>query len=217
MIEGKLGHHFQVDEMRHIASTACPAFTACRSAERCCCPCTSRPPCPAFTAHKKGHFGWSCFQPRLGAQPAWFMLCTKELERAQTQDSLSDSTFSSWWSLHCRVWMLGTEHVPSSPELVPKGPIRNSSSTKHCPASHKWQTMQKHPHLEECDLGPSISTNFQRYPASKQVTQSSTHSRSSVLGRHSSSVPISKDTAEPTLLTASNHMPLGRAAFKHLI
>lgn len=53
MIEGKLGHHFQVDEMRHIASAACPAFTACRSAERCCCPCTSRPPCPAFTADKK--------------------------------------------------------------------------------------------------------------------------------------------------------------------
>lgn len=50
MIEGKLGHHFQVDEMRHIASPTCPAFTGCRSAEGRCCSCTARPTCPAFTA-----------------------------------------------------------------------------------------------------------------------------------------------------------------------
>ena len=52
MIEGKLGHHFQVDEMRHIASPAGPAFTGCRSAERRCCSCITRPTCPAFTADK---------------------------------------------------------------------------------------------------------------------------------------------------------------------
>lgn len=50
MIEGKLGHHLQVDEMRHTTGPACPAFAACRSAERCCWGCTAQPTCPAFTA-----------------------------------------------------------------------------------------------------------------------------------------------------------------------
>lgn len=147
------------------------------------------------------------------------MSCTKELERAcacQTGPSPAD--------LITVLPAANAEHrahpscqLPSSWEFLPKGPIRNGSSTTHCPASHKWQTMQKQPHLEECGLGPSISTNFQRYPASKQVTQSGTHSRSSVLGRHSSSVPISKDTAEPTLMITSNLVLLDGAAFKHLI
>lgn len=59
MIEGKLGHHFQVDEMRHIASPACPGFVGCRSAERHGCWCSARPTCPAFTADK------SMFQRKL--------------------------------------------------------------------------------------------------------------------------------------------------------
>lgn len=52
MIEGKLGHHFQVAEMRHVASPASPAFTAYRSAERHCCSCSARPTCPASAADK---------------------------------------------------------------------------------------------------------------------------------------------------------------------
>lgn len=142
------------------------------------------------------------------------MSCTKELERAcacQTAASPAD-VIAALPGVNAEQGAHPSCKLPSCQELLPKGPIRNGSSTTHCPASHRWQTVQKHPHPEECDLGPSISTNFQRYPASELH---STHSRSSVLGKHSSSVPVSKDTAEPTLLIASKQM-LDRAAFKTL-
>lgn len=96
MIEGKLGHHFQVAEMRHIASPACPAFTACRSAESHCCSCSARPTCPASAADKSA-LGWSCFQPGLWAQPARFTQRMKDLEKSLC---LSDSTYLSWFQRH---------------------------------------------------------------------------------------------------------------------
>lgn len=91
MIEGKLGHHFQVDEMRHTASAACPAFTACRTAERCCCPCTSRPPCPALTADKKDILAEAAFSQDWELSLPVYVV----YKGAGKSLCLSDSTFSS--------------------------------------------------------------------------------------------------------------------------
>lgn len=151
MIEGKLGHHFQVDEMRHIASTACPAFTGCRSAERCCCPCTTRPPCPAFTADKKHILAeaafsqdWELSLPGLcRVRRSW-----KELVPVR-QDLLQ-----LIWSLCCRLQMLSTEHIlpasshppqssfPRDPSRMAAAPhtAQHPPSDRLCKNTPSWRT-----------------------------------------------------------------------------
>lgn len=135
MIEGELGHHFQVDEMRHTASTACLPFTACRSAERCCCPCTSSPPCPASTADKKHILAEAAFSQD------WELslpgLCRVQRACAcQTAASPAD-LIAALPGVNAEQGAHPSCKLPSCQELLPEGPIRNGSSTTYCPASHK--------------------------------------------------------------------------------
>lgn len=52
MIEGKPGHHFQVDEMRHIVRPACPAFTVYSVLKDLHSPGTTRPTRSVPTIYK---------------------------------------------------------------------------------------------------------------------------------------------------------------------
>lgn len=171
-------------------------------------------------------FCWSCFQPGPGAQPAQFILCMKDLAKSLC---LSDSTYSSLFQLpgctqgmdaerraraSCRLTAPANSQHPgeSLPKREQLGWQQPCTLPWRCPTFHKWQTTRNPSILKNVILGTSISTNFPHYPASKRHGQAC-----SVLGRHSSSVPIVTDTAGPTLLIGSNHTLVYRAAFKHFI
>lgn len=139
------------------------------------------------------------------------MSCTKSL-------CLSDSSFSSWFdccTARCECWA-GSTSLLQTP-ILPGAPSRGTHQ--------EWQqhhTLPSIPQVTDCKNIPilkNVTWGHQSQLTSKGIQQESytgTHSRSNVLGKHSSSVPISKDTAEPTLLIASKQMLLDRAAFKTL-
>lgn len=164
MIEGKLGHHFQVDEMRHIAGPACPAFTGCRSAKRRCCSCTARPTCPAFTAHQSTFLlKLLSARTRSSACPVYERFA-KEL--ALIWQHLFQLISAARWHCWVRCWAQ-TDHTRSAaaanshhPSESPP-PKREQSGTEgklgwrqphtlpsHCPTFHKWQTMHNAPILK---------------------------------------------------------------------
>lgn len=179
MIEGKLGHHFQVDEMRHMASPACPAFTGCRSAERRCCSCTARPTCPAFTADKST-FRLKPLSARTGSSacPVYVVYEGAGKELVLIWQHLLQLIWAAL--LHCWVWMLSIEHMPpaNSCRLGVYPPKKEQLEwQQHCPlpshypTSRKWQTTHNTSILKNVIWGTSISINFQRYPASKWHSQ----------------------------------------------
>lgn len=102
-----------------------------------------------FSQQTEVHFGWSCFQPGLGAQPAQFMQRMKELEKSLC---LSDTVYTSLFQQHhlaAWVQILSTEHVPpANPHCLGEYPPKRKQSgwqqacvpPSRCPPFHEWQT-----------------------------------------------------------------------------
>lgn len=160
MIEGKLGHHFQVDEMRHIASPACPAFTGCWSAERRCCSCTARPTCPALPADKSA-FWLKLLSARTGSSACPVYVVHEGVGKALT--FIWQHLLQLIWvaSLHRWVQMLSAACAPPANPIVSasgfsRGNIQDGSSTA-CPRTAQHFTSDrlciKSPYFKGCDLG----------------------------------------------------------------
>lgn len=152
MIEGKLGHHFQVGEMRHIASPACPAFTGCWRAERRCSSCAAGPTCPAFPADKRT-FWLKLLSARTGSSACPVYVVHEGVGKELTL--IWQHLLQLIWvaSLHCWVQMLSAERAPpANSHRLGECPLQREHLgweqhrlLSHCPTFHRWQTMHKIP------------------------------------------------------------------------
>ena len=133
MIEGKLGHHFQVDEMRHIPSPACPAFAGCKA---------------LLFAHRTAtlpsfHSRWSTFGLKLlsartgsSACPVYVVYQGFRKELVLIWQHLLQLISAA--SPHCWVRKLSAERVPPASsrrlgQYPPRGNNQAGSSTARCP------------------------------------------------------------------------------------